>query len=86
MKRFEDSDFVVVWTGVSPDSQIISGWSNVCASVAEDTGLPLEDVKKALNDLDRWTITPDGGDDSRHVIYFSEFVYLCSLTIVRVLR
>lgn len=85
-KSFEESTFAIAWTGESPDSQILQGFKAVCKSIADDTGLSVDEVRQSLSDPDDWNLTPDGGEDKRHIYYRSEYVYCCCLTIVRILR
>lgn len=91
MTPFEDSDFVVTFTGESPDSRVIRTWDRVLAYIdyavdGKNDGWTCRSVDDCpeLHDHDEWTRVSHSEDgDLRHCFDKQEFVYCVGLHIVR---
>jgi hypothetical protein len=91
MKAFEDSDFVVTFTGENPASTLIRTWDRVLAFIDFQCGAKADEWTCRspcceLHDHDEWTTLDfsfDGEKDYRHMFDKSEFTYCVGLHIVR---
>ena len=89
MKPFAESDFVVAWTGEVVTSAVVRTWAEVVKHVQGSMGIgddEMPDFLKCLDDPDMW-INADAykSDDTRMLFGCTDFVYLSTLTIVRII-
>lgn len=65
MKPFEESSFLIVWSGEGvEESRVVTGWDRVCKHLAEE-GFEPDELR--VNDPDSWTTCSQ--DDSRFECY-----------------
>ena len=93
---FEESWFVVTFTGECPESKLIKGWENVLDYIDQEMGnkdpdMPPEASVRSpccdLHDADCWGLLNGHyqyATDERHTFSRSEFGYCVGLQIVRV--
>lgn len=92
---FNESWFVVTFTGECPESKLIKGWANTLDHIDKEMGnkepdMPPEcsvhDPCCELHDADNWGLLGScymGNDDERHTFHKGEFGYCVGLGIVR---
>lgn len=89
MKSFEDSDFVVTFTGECPCSRLIRTWDRVQAYIDYELfqNDPICSVRKPdceLHDADNWSRVAYSEDgDHRHEFISGEFSYCVGLQVTR---
>lgn len=89
MSPFQESFFVVAFSGENPASRLVHTWDAVLSYLDYELGLCRESSVKNpecdLHDADNWSLVDYSEDgDRRHVYHAVEFAYNVGLTITRI--